>query len=125
MTNAEVLLLESITKECIDRGVGEIVCVRSPRGNINAAGSFLFSGDRLIFSVCASTPEGHKNQAMHFLVNHQINQYAGRHSILDFSGSEIKGIAYFNSTFGAKPVTYPMYHRNRMPLLLKVLAGKR
>lgn len=122
--DSDVILLERITEECIRKQKGEIVCVRDPEGDISAAGSFLFSGDRLIFSVCASSPKGHKEQAMYYLVDQQIKKYSGNYSAFDFSGSEIKGIAYFNASFGAKAVSYPFLRINRLPMLLKLLVGK-
>lgn len=120
----DVKLLAKITEESISRGKGEIIGVFDKEGKISAAGSFLFSANRLIFSVCASSPEGHKNQAMYYLVDHQIKQYSGKFSHFDFSGSELKGIAYFNSTFGAEAVSYPLLHINKLPLPLKLLTGK-
>lgn len=123
-SNKDVALLAKITQESINQGTGEIVCVRDPQGNISATGSFLFSKNRLIFSVCASSPEGHKQQAMYYLVDQQIKKYAGKYSVFDFSGSEIKGIAYFNSTFGSESVSYPFLRINRLPWILKLLSGK-
>ncbi len=123
-TDNDVSLLARITQECNDREKGEIVCVRDMDGNVKAAGSFLFSNNRLIFSVCASTPVGHKQQAMYYLVAQQIKRHYSNYSYFDFSGSEIKGIAYFNSTFGAKEVSYPLLKMNRLPWLLKLLTGK-
>jgi hypothetical protein len=120
----DVALLAAITQEIIDQNAGEIICVYDPEGNMSAAGSFLFSNERLIFSVCASSPVGHKQQAMYYLVDHQIRRYAGKYSLFDFSGSEFKGIAYFNSTFGAKTVSYPFVQINRLPFPLKLLTGK-
>lgn len=122
--DSDVILLEKITEESLRNQEGEIVCVRDPEGNISAAGSFLFSGDRLIFSVCASSSKGHKEQAMYYLVDQQIKKYSGKFTVFDFSGSEIKGIAYFNASFGAQAVSYPFLRINKLPMLLKLLVGK-
>ena len=117
-------LLSKITGECLQRKRAEIVCIRNDKDKVVAAGSFLSMGERIIFSVCASTQEGRKNQAMYMLVDEQIKKCAGRYRVFDFSGSEIKGIAYFNSTFGAKPVQYPFIHINRLNLLQRLISGK-
>ncbi|MBN1951635.1 MAG: hypothetical protein JW801_10555 [Bacteroidales bacterium] len=119
-----VNLLEEITRAVVGRKCGEVVTVRDAGGAICAAGSFLFSGDRLIFSVCASSEEGKKHQAMYMLVDSQIHRYTGRFRIFDFSGSDIKGIAYFNTTFGAEPVSYPLLHMNRLNLVQRILSRK-
>lgn len=117
-------LLEEITSSCIAKDMAEIATIRNADGEIYAAGFYLFYKKRMIFSVCASSPEGKKNQAMHLLVDHQIRKYAGRYTILDFSGSEIRGIAYFNSTFGANPQIYQLVHINRLNWVQKVISGK-
>jgi len=117
-------LLRSITAEALKRDSCEIATLQNAEGKICAAGSFLFYRKRVIFSVCASTPEGKRQHAMSMLVDQQIRKYAGKYDILDFSGSEIKGIAYFNSGFGAKEGIYPLIHLNRLNWLLRLITGK-
>lgn len=117
-------LLLQITKECIDRNKAEIICVKNKAGETVAVGSFLLFSNRIIFSVCASSTEGKNNQAMYLLVNSQIEKYAGQYKYLDFSGSNIKGVAYFNSTFGAKIIEYPFLKMNRLNWIGKLLSGK-
>jgi hypothetical protein len=124
LEHKDLELLEKITSEVIRRNMGEIACVYDEKDRLCAAGSFLYSRERLIFSVCASSSEGLKQQAMYYLVDQQIRRYAEKYSVLDFSGSEIKGIAYFNSTFGAEAVSYPFLEINRLPLVIRMITGK-
>ncbi|MBN2521926.1 MAG: hypothetical protein JXB24_01565 [Bacteroidales bacterium] len=124
ITASDFQLLKQITEECIKRDRAEIICVQNKSGKTVAAGSFLISGDRVIFSVCASSPEGKANQAMYYLVNSQIEKYSGKYKLFDFSGSNIKGIAYFNSTFGAEKIQYPFLKINRLNWFEKLLSGK-
>jgi hypothetical protein len=124
LSSSDIALLEQITNECLIREKAEIACVQNQEGVTLAAGSFLHSGNRLIFSVCASSPEGKSKQAMYFLVNSQIEKYAGKYKYFDFSGSNIKGIAYFNSTFGAVKKDYPYVKMNRLNWLQKIASGK-
>lgn len=116
--------LERVTAKAIERDLGEIVQVQDKYGQLCAAGSFLFQDDRIIFSVCASTPEGRKHHAMNMLVDSQLKKFAGKFRLFDFSGSDMEGVAYFNSTFGAKPVQYYLLHINRLNWLQRILSGK-
>jgi hypothetical protein len=124
LAKRDIILLEELTGEGMRRKEAEIVAVLDASGEICAAALFFFTRRRVIFSVCASSPEGKRNQAMTLLVDHQIQKYSGRFGQFDFSGSEIKGIAYFNSTFGAQPVHYPVVHINRLNLIERILSGK-
>ncbi len=117
----EYELLERLCTILINKGKGEIVALKDEKDEIHAAGLYIFSNDRLIFSTCASSPHGKSNQAMYRIVDSQIKKYAGKFKWYDFSGSNIKGIAYFNSTFGARPVTYPTIKINRLPWPFRLL----
>jgi hypothetical protein len=61
---------------------------------------------------------------MYYLVDQQIEKYSGNFAVFDFSGSDIKGIAYFNASFGAQHYSYPFIRINRLPRVLKLLVGK-
>jgi len=112
-------ILKILMDETIRRKKGELICIKNKHQEIIAAGAFFFSSDRLICSFRASSCEGKKNQAMYMLVNEQIKKYANKFKWFDFSGSNIPGIAYFNSTFGAKVSEYQTIRIKRFPLQLK------
>jgi hypothetical protein len=114
-------LLEKLIVTTIQKEKGELVCLKDSKGIAHAAGFYLFDKQRLIFSVCASTEFGKANQAMYLLVDSQIQKYAGKFEWYDFSGSNIKGIAYFNSTFGAEVQIYQTISLNRLPVWLRLL----
>lgn len=116
----EYALLKKLCIEVVQRGKGEIIALVDGEGKVHAAGLYLFSGNRLIFSVCASSSFGKTNQAMYRLVDSQIKRYAGKFKWYDFSGSNIEGIAYFNSTFGAIQIPYPTVMINKLPWPIKV-----
>jgi hypothetical protein len=86
----------------------------------NQNGSFLFSLDRIIFSVCASSNESKKKQAIYMLVDEQIKKYANKYKWFDFSGSNLPGVAYFNSTFSALLVKYYSLRIIKLPKIAKV-----
>lgn len=111
--------LPGIIQESIARKAGEIYCVYSQQNELYAAGWFVTIPGRCLFMVCASNPTGKKNQAMHLLVDHVIRERAGTDSVFDFTGSNIPGVAYFNTGFGATRQLYPMVKINRLPWVLR------
>jgi len=110
------LIAESLSHNC-----SEIMGVYKPGGEMVAAGWFVFSNKRCLFMVCASTPEGKKNQSMYLLVDHVIRSKAGSGLLFDFTGSNMPGIAYFNAGFGAIKTTYLSVKRNLLPWPLRML----
>ncbi|UCH15231.1 MAG: hypothetical protein JSV22_04490 [Bacteroidales bacterium] len=111
--------LKKVLKTSSDNSTGKIYRVLTRENKLCAVGSFLITSGRCIFSVCASSEEGRSSHAMYFLVNHAIENNSNKDMIFDFSGSNIKGIAYFNSTFGARPVEYPYIYRNNLPWIIR------
>ncbi len=119
--NKAIRLLKDICRISMATGKGELYEVKNPAGEIEGAGFFLKGSKRLIFQVCASSPEGKTLQTMTFLLNHVIEKYSGSGLVLDFSGSVMPGIAYFNSGFGAVPVSYYAVSLNRLPAIIRWL----
>jgi len=113
--------LKKVLETSLENGAGKIYRVLTRDNKLCAVGSFLFSSKRCIFSVCASSVEGRSSHAMYFLVDHAIKNNSNKNRVFDFSGSNIKGIAYFNSTFGAKPIEYPYIYRNNLPRIIRFL----
>jgi hypothetical protein len=105
----------------IDRSYGIIYGVYNHTEELNAAGWFVNIFGRSIFMVCASTEAGKKNQAMSLLVDHVISEKAGTNTVFDFTGSNMQGVAYFNSGFGAVRQLYPVIKKNNLPWMLKLI----
>lgn len=113
--------LPRIVQATIERECGEILGVYDRREELQAAGWFVNFGGRCLFMVCASTAAGKTNQAMHFLVDHKIRERSGSGQIFDFTGSNIPGVEYFNTGFGAVRQSYPALKMNRLPWILRWL----
>jgi hypothetical protein len=111
--------LTDLTEYLLNRKSGELYACYTADGKLCGAALFLLTQKRCIFSVCASSEYGKRCQAMYMLVDNQIRKYAGSGKTFDFSGSNIEGIAYFNSTFGSEIKKYPVIKINRLPWLLK------
>lgn len=114
-------ILKSIIITSTKNNTGRIFGVFTKEKEICAIGYFMYSSGRCIFSVCASSQQGKSFQAMYLLVNHEIKNNSGKNMIFDFSGSNIKGIAYFNSTFGAGPAEYPVIYINNLPWFIRFI----
>jgi hypothetical protein len=112
-------VLENLSGICEMKGTGKIPGVYRNH-ELLAAGWLVEMPGRILFMACASTEEGKKNQAMYALVDHIISTYAGTGKTLDFTGSTMPGVAYFNAGFGAVKTAYPSVKRNTLPWYLKI-----
>lgn len=90
-------------------------------GKVLATTVFLIQGKRIIFSSGTSNKAGRKNGAMHFMFDEIIKNYSGRNLVLDFEGSELKGVERFYQSFGAQLSPYFVFNRNTLPWLVKIL----
>ncbi|MEO8733740.1 MAG: GNAT family N-acetyltransferase [Flavobacteriales bacterium] len=86
-----------------------------------AAGYFTLWGGRLIFLKGLSTPRGRELRAMHALIDHVVEQYAGSGIIFDFAGGNDPQLARFYSGFGALPILYLRALMNRLPRFVRQL----
>jgi lipid II:glycine glycyltransferase (peptidoglycan interpeptide bridge formation enzyme) len=114
-------MLEKIIEISMNRGMGQIYGVFLPENELCAAGFFIETRDRCVFSVCASNKKGKEADAMYLLVNSQIEKSAGIKKWFDFSGSNLEGVAYFNQSFGATSILYPTLHINRLPFFMRLI----
>jgi hypothetical protein len=85
-----------------------------------ASAVFLVFFDRaIIFS--ATNNIGKENRAGYVLIDEFIKDNAGKKMILDFAGSDIKGIADFNNGFGSSKRIYPEYYANKLKFPFSLL----
>ncbi len=117
----QCIMLEKLIETSTNRGLGQIYGAFLPENELCAAGFFIETRDRCVFSVCASNKKGKETNAMYMLVNSQIEKSAGIKKWFDFSGSNLEGVAYFNQSFGATSVLYPTLHINRLPFPFQLL----
>jgi hypothetical protein len=66
-------------------------------------------------------PDGRTAGASHFLIDAFIKDHAGTDMLLDFEGSDIRNLAFFYSSFGAKEENYGAIKLNRLPFYMKWL----
>lgn len=108
-------VLEKICDMSIYKSKGEILGVFDAADHLIACQWLVKYKNTYALLACASSKKGRTKQAMYFLIDQLIRQYAGTKLILDFSGSDISGIAYFNAGFGAVKSSYPAIKRNLLP----------
>ena len=91
----------------------------SLHGEIIASCVFFFSHKRAYYILVGNHPNGKTIGASHALIDAFIADHAGQNLLLDFEGSDIRNLAFFYSSFGAKQEIYPALKINRLPFYLK------
>ena len=118
--DAEYARLTALTKVAVnkkhafilgvtEKGVGQLIC----------AAIFMKTQDRITFLFSGLTEEGKQRQAMTYLLDQVIRQYANQPITFDFEGSDDDNLARFYLGFGGKEVKYPSYTFNRLSALGK------
>lgn len=93
----------------------------SARGELLASAVFLFSHNRAYYILVGNHPNGRTLGASHALIDAFIQDHAGQELLLDFEGSDIRNLAFFYSSFGAKEERYAAILLNRLPWWLRWL----
>ena len=75
--------------------------------NIICAALFMFSHQRITFLFSGNDSLAKETQAMTFLIDQVIHEYAGQKLTLDFEGSDDDNLARFYQGFGSVHVSYP------------------
>jgi Acetyltransferase (GNAT) domain len=91
------------------------------KGELVASCVFFFSHGRAYYILVGNHPNGKTMGASHALIDAFIKDNAGSKLLLDFEGSDIRNLAFFYSSFGAKEEKYPGLRMNRLPAILKWL----
>ncbi len=95
--------------------------VKDAQNNLLAIALFLKDNNRIYNILPSVTGEGKKLNAMHFLLDNVLQEFACTHYTFDFEGSDVPGIEAFYQSFGAVNEPYFFYHYNRLPFPLKWL----
>ncbi|HEY4111339.1 GNAT family N-acetyltransferase [Puia sp.] len=84
-------------------------------GQMLATALLVRDASRLYLIQSATLPAGRKVEANHFLIDQLIREFAGTGHVLDFEGSDLPGIAYFYTNFGAVRQPYFFHRHNLLP----------
>ncbi|HYC40853.1 MAG TPA: GNAT family N-acetyltransferase [Chitinophagaceae bacterium] len=93
----------------------------SAASDLLASCVFFFSHGRAYYILVGNHPNGRTSGASHALIDAFIKDHAGRSLLLDFEGSDIRNLAFFYSSFGAREEKYPALRLNRLPGWLRWL----
>ncbi len=104
----DFIRLERLMEKSIAIDQGAITGIVNNTNEVIAAFFYLKGKHHIIYLNAISSPEGKEKNAMSWLIDHTLQQFAGRGKIFDFEGSMIPGIARYYKGFGAVEVTYPV-----------------
>jgi len=93
--------------------------VFSSTNELLASCVFTFSNKRAYYILVGNHPNGRTLGASHALVDAFIKDHAEHDLLLDFEGSDIRNLAFFYSSFGAKQEKYSAIKRNQLPWYIK------
>lgn len=99
-------MLDSIVAHLMVENKVKIFGVYNTSNKLIASNLFFIEHDQVYNIINVSNKEGIATQSMYLLTDYAVQQFTGKYKILDFTGSNIKGIAYFLESFGAEPIKY-------------------
>lgn len=109
----EYACLERLSAIAISSSNAFIYGVQTLENNDVIVGAlFMVSHQRITFLFSGNSESGKACQAMTFLLDAVIKQFASQPMVLDFEGSDDSNLARFYQGFGASAVSYPgfTYH---------------
>jgi len=112
--------LKAVIRYALDHQLGEIYGAWDSGNNLVASVFFVTSNQKCIYLAASSNQTGIEKSAMFLLIDTFIQNNVSKKLILDFEGSNIRGVARFYAGFGATTETYYSVHQNRLPKLLRI-----
>jgi hypothetical protein len=106
--------LKELFTQFLAREKGRLILVYE-NGRVLGGALFAIQAGRIIYLFSALSEAGREQQAMSFLLDSLIKEYAETANVLDFEGSMVPGIASFFSSFGAGKERYFHFKRSRIP----------
>lgn len=93
--------------------------------NTACSGIFIMQfKNRLILMFTAADDYGKQHGGMSFLLNELFIQFSEKHWIFDFEGSNLEGLARFNSGFGAEKRIYYRMVRDTLPWIVSSILNR-
>jgi hypothetical protein len=89
--------------------------ILSSTGELLASCVFFFSHGRAYYILVGNHPNGRTLGASHALIDAFIRDHARQELLLDFEGSDLRNLAFFYSSFGAREEPYTAIRINRLP----------
>lgn len=111
--------LLTLMKLCIEKKVGELLCIFDKKDRLVAAAFFLKHKNRVTELVCSSDFSNRENGANTFMNDRAIYKYQPNFDVFDFGGSSMENIRKYYLSFGAVDEKYAQIHYNNLPKLLR------
>jgi Acetyltransferase (GNAT) domain len=102
-----------------EKSMAKAYAVFSNKDDLLASCVFTFSHNRAYYILVGNHPNGRTLGASHSLIDAFIKDHAGKELLLDFEGSDIRGLALFYSSFGACEEKYSAIKLNKLPWYIK------
>ncbi|MBA2747111.1 MAG: GNAT family N-acetyltransferase [Flavisolibacter sp.] len=93
--------------------------VVSGKNELLASCVYFYSHHRAYYILVGNHPNGRTLGASHSLIDAFIKDHATLPMTLDFEGSDLRNLAFFYSSFGAKEERYASLQWNRLPWWMK------
>lgn len=107
--------LKKLMSHWLEKKLGHIKAVYDGE-KLAAIGYFLVWKDTIIYYKGAVTKHGKSNGAMHFLIDQEMEQYAGRCRFFDFGGSNTDSVAQFYRGFGGVNKSYYLHEYKKFKI---------
>ncbi len=117
--------LENLMIVALKNNSGIVLGIQNHEKKLIAAGFFIKSKTEILFLKGSADAEGKSVGAMYLLLNYIFKNYSQKFEKFDFGGSSVETVASFNRNFGAKDSVYLQVKRNRLPLLIRLMSGKK
>lgn len=101
------------------KNVAKSYGVYSKQNELLASCVFIFSHKRAYYIFVGNHPNGRTLGASHALIDAFIKDHAAKDLWLDFEGSDVRNLAFFYSSFGAKEEMYSAIQMDRLPWYIK------
>jgi hypothetical protein len=121
ISDAEVDRIIPLFHAVKEHSCTQTIGIYSRKDELLASAVFFQSHQRWYYLIVGNHPNGKTIGASHYLIDCFIQRNAGTDFNLDFEGSDIRNIAYFYSSFGAKPILYQAIKINRLPKIIRWL----
>lgn len=97
----DTLRLERVLTALQQHNKGFVRTICNAHDEVQAAAFFAQSNGKLIYLSAVSTDTGKQQQAMSFLIDVTLQEFAGTALLFDFEGSMLEGLARYYAGFGA------------------------
>jgi hypothetical protein len=124
LSDADCKRFNMLGDQCIENGNGFSVGIMNQDNELLAAAFFGMDEKRIYYILGAPGLMGRKYNAVHFLIDEVIKQFAGKELVFDFEGSDIPSVAQFYKKFNPIAMNYDFIRLNRLPWLIRFLKRK-